>query len=175
MSQDYGMWQEINKGKGRIPAIFQTAWAVITVIIMVWALVSGFLTGLFAYQLILIALSTVALMFAIAYFGLVWFDFASKFIGHKAEAERVSAELQNMLEVGHVYLKLDQIAQIWAGEKYGLIQEFNPKLRKLKLAAEAQAIALAPSEKLPAGKNTAVSVHDAIKLIKSGEIKEYKK
>ena len=49
----------------------------------------------------------------------------------------VADDLQIMINAGHQYVKLQTVADMWAGDDKGKVWVWNPRLRKLKKAIDA--------------------------------------
>lgn len=141
----------------------------------VWAIVESRVSGYPRIYMIYFTMAVATVSLATAYYVVKYYVFFSDQFGKRKEARVAAGKLREMLDVGHETLPIGEVAKIWAGECQE-IWNFNPKLRRIKAAADMKRLRKGMSEGVaaPSNSGTLVFVLDVIFLLESGELDKIK-
>ena len=116
---------------------------------------------------ILLVTSSAASGFILAYFALLSAEFISEKYGFCKEVNAVADNLQNMLNAGNQYVKVQMVADMWAGDDKDKVWVWNPRLRKLKEAIDAGEIDYLKQGNEKPSKNTDAKIESVIAFLRN--------
>lgn len=109
-------------------------WLAFSVTPTVAAFVTGIYAGLNWPDRILVTMATLASGVIFVYYLLLSYDYIIEKHGVRKQINAIIDALREMADVGHEFVKVETVVNMWAGDDADNVLLYNPKLRKIKRA-----------------------------------------
>ena len=140
---------------------------VATVIPTVLTYIIGIFEGIPWSSRIPLALASAAAGFATVYYAMRTYHYISERYGFRKEVNGVADNLQALLDANNEYLKLQVVADMWAGDDKEKLWVWNPRLRKLKEGIDTGQIEYVQEGRQNPSRRTPVKIEDVIKYLRN--------